>query len=66
MTVGGLTKQELLTMKTVMAIALMMVTTAAIAGALVRQEIRGDKKICYYTDGFYRVVSAYSSCPVQD
>jgi len=53
-------------MKTVMAIALMIFTTAAIAGALVRYEIRGDKKICYYTDGFYVVVSAYSSCPFSD
>jgi hypothetical protein len=53
-------------MKTVMAIALMMVATVALAGALVRQEIRGDKKICSYTDGFYVVVSAYTSCPVQD
>ena len=53
-------------MKTVLAIALMMVATAAIAAPLVRQEIRGDKKICYYSDGFYVVVSAYSSCPFQD
>ena len=43
-------------MKTLIAIALMLVATAAIAGALVRQEIRGDKKVCYYTDGFYIVV----------
>jgi hypothetical protein len=53
-------------MKTLLAIVLMAVSTAAVAGSLVRQEIRGDKKICYYTDGFYIVVSAYSSCPFQD
>jgi hypothetical protein len=53
-------------MKALLMIALMSVTTAAIAGALVRQEIRGDKKICYYSDGFYVVVSAYSTCPFQD
>lgn len=53
-------------MKTVLAIVLALVATAAVAGALVREEIRGDKKICYYTDGFYSVVSAYTSCPVQD
>ena len=52
--------------KTVIAIALMMVTTAALAGALVRQEIRGDKKICHYSDGFYTVVSAYANCPVSN
>lgn len=53
-------------MKALTAITLMLVTTAALAGALVRQEIRGDKKVCYYTDGLYIVVSAYSSCPYND
>ncbi len=53
-------------MKTLMTFVLILVATAAMAGALVREEIRGDKKICYYTDGFYAVVSAYSSCPFND
>jgi hypothetical protein len=53
-------------MKTLLAIVLMTVSATAVAGALVREEIRGDKKICYYTDGFYIVVSAYSSCPFKD
>jgi hypothetical protein len=49
-------------------LVLLLVSSSAfgLGGTLIRQEIRGDKKICYYTDGFYIVVSSYSSCPFTD